>query len=238
MPDAGGDAGADVGGQMPIELQVGLVGHWPFDEATGTSTPDRSGGNNGATLLMSPTFVTGRIGAGALDMSGDLDLAEVRDPPDGRLDFDNGDFTVSVWVKTTQMPMGAPDIVVKWPSNLNTTGPRSGWALTLPQGTVLWKGQTDNGPQMGVPGPAINDGAWHHLAGRKTAGELALFVDGRLQGTRPHTLGNISNTAPVWIAGFGSNSELNFDGQVDELRIYNRALGAGEIRALASVPAP
>ena len=112
-------------------------------------------------------------------MPGMLDLVEVRDPADGRLDFGNGDFTVSIWVKTTQSPVGAPDIVVKWPSSNSSMGPRAGWALTLPQGGLLFKGFSETTAQIGVSGPAINDGNWHHIVGQRDGNELVLWVDGQ-----------------------------------------------------------
>ena len=223
---------------MPIELDRGLVGHWPFDEATGNSTPDRSGFNNSGSLIMGPSMVTGRIGAGALDMPGMLDLVEVRDPADGRLDFGSGDFTISVWVRTNQSPAGAPDIVVKWPSSNNGMGPRAGWALTLPQGGLLFKGFSETTAQIGVSGPAVNDGNWHHVVGQRVGNELVLWVDGQQAGTRQHTLGNLSNTAPLWVGGFGTSQELNFGGQLDDVRLYNRVLNMAEIRALATAAGP
>jgi hypothetical protein len=237
-PDAAPEVNPPDADPGPIELQAGLVGHWKFDEAVGSTSPDSSGRGATAKLLLGTTLVAGRVGAGALDVSGDKDLAEVADPTDEHLDFGTADFTVSVWIRTTQRPTSAPDIVVKWPSNLNPMGPRSGWALTLPQGAIFFKGQTDGGPQMGVTGPLVNDGAWHHVAGRKTATELALWLDGKLIATQPHSFGSVSNTAPLWMGGFGTSDTLEFDGQIDDVRLYGRALGAAEIRALASVPAP
>ena len=223
---------------MPIELERGLAGHWPFDEATGNTTPDRSMGNNPGILIMAPSLVAGRIGVGALDMPGMQDLVEVRDPIDGRLDFGAGDFTISVWVKTTQVPIGAPDILVKWPSNLNMTGPRAGWALTLPRGGLLFKGFSEGTAQIGVEGPAINDGSWHHVLGQRSGNDLMLWVDGEQVGSRATTLGNLSNTAPLWVAGFGTSTELNFNGQVDDVRLYNRVLNPAEIQALATAASP
>lgn len=222
---------------MPVELERGLAGHWPFDEATGNTTPDRSPGNNVGNLSMGPSLVAGRVGAGALDLPGTQDLMEVRDPVDGRLDFGTGDFTVSVWIKTTQA-MNAPDIVVKWPSNLNMTGPRAGWALTLPQGALLFKGFSEGTNQIGVAGPTVNDGQWHHVVGLRSDGDLVLWVDGNQVGTRATTLGNLSNTAPLWVGGFGTSTDLNFNGQIDDVRLYNRVLNPAEIRALASAAGP
>ena len=235
------DGAASASDEVAVSVantEVGLVGHWPLDEAVGDTTADVSGGGNPATLQLGASLVAGRVGAGALDVSGDMDLALVKDPADERLDFGTGDFSVSFWVKTVQQSSAAPDLIVKWPSNLNPLGPRSGFAVTSPGGTLLFKAYSDNGPTVSVVGPTISDGAWHHVAARKTATELSLFLDGRAVGTRAHTLGSLSNTAPLQMGGFGNSGILEFDGQLDEVRLYSRALSTAEITALASVPGP
>jgi hypothetical protein len=40
------------------------------------------------------------------------------------------------------------------------------------------------------------------------------------------------------VGGFGSSTDLNFNGQIDDVRLYNRVLNPAEIRALASAAAP
>jgi hypothetical protein len=234
-PGAAADAATSDGpGGGPPTPEPGLVGWWPLDEITDAVTRDHAGGGNHASLLMGPSLVPGRVGPRALDLSGNLDLAVIADPPDERLDFGAGDFTAAAWVKTTQRPSGAPDLVVKWPSTTTGGNMRGGWALTLPMGAALFKCYSGGNPSVQVTGTPINDGAWHHVAGRKTATELALFVDGRLVATRPHALGSVSNAAPLQLGGFGNSSTLAFDGQLDDVRVYNRALTPQEIAALAA----
>jgi hypothetical protein len=51
-------------------------------------------------------------------------------------------------------------------------------------------------------------------------------------------LGNLSNPAPLWVGGFGCCRDLNYNGQIDEGRLYNRVINPADIRALASAAAP
>ena len=237
----GNDGAASASADVTVEvlgLEDGLAGIWRFEDGSGTTARDSSGGNNHATLQGPAAFVRpGRIGMGALDVGGDMDRALVMDPANDRLDFGMGDFSLAVWVKTAQMPTAAPDIVVKWPVSGGSEG-RSGYALTMPGGSALFKAYTGgtSGETAQAMGPAINDNRWHHLVGRKTATELALFVDGKQVAVVKHMLGAISNTAPLQFGAFGVGAAYDFDGSLDEVRLYSRALSAAEIAALAAAP--
>jgi len=46
------------------DITTGMVGHWKFDEGSGTSAVDSSGNNNTGTLTNGPTWTTGKIGGG------------------------------------------------------------------------------------------------------------------------------------------------------------------------------
>jgi hypothetical protein len=72
---------------------------------------------------------------------------------------------------------------------------------------------------------------WKHLAAIRDPGELRLYVDGRL--TASAKLGrdalDVSNGAPLWI---GRGPTASFCGRIREVRLYDRALGEDEVRAL------
>jgi len=53
------------------DITTGLVGHWKFDEVSGTTATDSSGNNNAGTLTNGPTWTAGKIG-GALSFDGIL----------------------------------------------------------------------------------------------------------------------------------------------------------------------
>ena len=85
-----------------------LVGHWPFDEGTGTVAGDVSGYGNNGTLMNGPVWVPGHLGT-ALSFDGDDDFVLV--PDDDALDL-AGDFTISLWANWTSFN-GDADILRK-----------------------------------------------------------------------------------------------------------------------------
>jgi hypothetical protein len=223
-----------------LGLDVGLAGHWKFDEGSGTQAADGSGGNNHAAL----TFGTGWTASGrhgkALDPSGDADYGTVSDPANGRLDFGTGDFTISVWVQTTGLPAmdTYPQVLNKWEFVGNG---RYGYEVMM----WTWNGEhattfkiwsAPNDVSVNVKG--LNDGQWHHVVGRKTATKTELFADGILRETATHAFGTLSGNGPLVIGGFAGQAWADYDGKLDDLRLYGRALSNAEITALAGGAAP
>lgn len=82
------------------------------------------------------------------------------------------------------------------------------------------------------------DGNWHHLAGVITASELRLYHDGVLLNACAisGTIAYFATTVDLWVARHGGNMTdvRDFEGHLDDLRIYNRVLSAAEIARLAS----
>lgn len=81
----------------------------------------------------------------------------------------------------------------------------------------------------------VNDGKWHHISGVYDGSKMYLYVDGALDndGSATGTIG--TNNQPVYI---GENSEMpgrEWNGLMDDVRIYNSALDPNEIKALASM---
>ena len=91
----------------------------------------------------------------------------------------------------------------------------------------------------GIQGTTIiNDGQWHHIAGVRdtSVGEMRLFVDGVLEASLPDTTGTFLEVNPVpWNIGNspgGGTIKFPWDGFIDEVEFFNRALSAAEIRAI------
>jgi hypothetical protein len=78
---------------------------------------------------------------------------------------------------------------------------------------------------------ALNDGSCHHIAGLRRSGLLYLYVDGVLQTTSGSSSANVTNTASFIIGG-DSSTYRYFDGVIDDVKVFNRALSAGEIGEL------
>ena len=86
-------------------------------------------------------------------------------------------------------------------------------------------------------GRVVNDNQWHHVAGTYDGKELRLYLDGT--GPNPAVKPPNPLKKSSWdlcignsVVNYGSGEFLGFDGLIDEVRIYNRALSEAEIKAL------
>jgi sialidase-1 len=88
----------------------------------------------------------------------------------------------------------------------------------------------------------VSDGAWHHFAlTRDNTGQVELFVDGVSQGKATGAASGGAVTTDwrtvglerYWAKGGAAFGTPDFDGAVDELCVYDRALRPEEVQALA-----
>ncbi len=201
------------------------VAAYSFDAGEGELAEDLSGEHDGE--LVNTEWVKGKYGS-AIYLDGNDDYVEIPDSPELAL---NEEFTIEAWVR--------PDEDATWES-------------------VVWK-ETENfysytlmagGEEAGVPEGALadeveswvdvegeedlTDNAWSHLALTYDGANLRLYVDGELIDTEPAS----PNTEdPEGRLFFGTNDDEDFfNGRIDEVRIYERALDAGELAADKATP--
>ena len=97
-------------------------------------------------------------------------------------------------------------------------------------GAVLWMGISVVGKN------SIHDGNWHHLAAVRdgNSGHTLLYVDGELQADSARTyMNNFVADVNIQVANLyiDYTNKYFYEGKLDEIAIYNRALTADEIRA-------
>ncbi|MHC4354808.1 MAG: LamG domain-containing protein [Planctomycetota bacterium] len=220
-----------------VEAATDLVGHWKFDEGSGNIAKDSSGNGHDGTFNGNPQWVEGQLG-GALDFDGD-DSVEIPHHPSLSI---TDEITVTAWAKIRAGAGGELAIISK-----------GGWAANdlpfeltqVPGGPTCWQFYDDGGRDMCNP-PTLPEEEWHHIAGTYDGQSFKIYYDGVLEeevayvGTMPE------NTASVTI-GQRSRGGTFYDGTIDEVAIYNRALSEDEIAAtmmglsdarLASEPTP
>jgi Concanavalin A-like lectin/glucanases superfamily len=213
---------------VPVTLTVappatGLVGAWSFDEASGTNAADASGSGNAGTVS-GATRVAGKYG-GALSFDGVNDWVTVNDS--NSLDINR--MTLEAWVR----PSGVSD----WRTVLLKEQP----------GQLVYAlyGSTDNGRPSGhvfttgdvaLRGPSVlAANTWSHLAFTWDGANTRMYVNGTQVASAALTGNAVTSTGALRIGG---NSVWNewFSGQIDDVRIYNRALTATEIATDRDTP--
>jgi hypothetical protein len=220
-----------------------IRGHWRMDEMCGTEALDESMHERTGTFVNmdDSAWVEGKVG-GALEFDGVDDYVRVY----GWKGILGGAArTCTAWIKVDGVT-NANRAVMSW-GNDNTGG---SWLVMLDDGGLGYPGAL----RVAVAGGTVagkknlNDGRWHHIAvvldsdGTPDVSEVLLYVDGAkevLDFSSPAAIdtgsangGMTSNDVRIG-AWYRAGSEMFFDGLIDEVRIYDRALSAYEIAELA-----
>ncbi len=224
-----------------LGLDIGLAGWWQFDEGAGAIAKDTSGGVNNGTLVGQVRWVPGKLGTGVAFTASTASLVSVPDPTTERLDFGTDDFSISFSFQSSQqVPAGRfPSLVAKLEGS---TTPRFGYevyAASTPgvPGAHLtfkiWSGAVN--AAASISGPAgVNDGRWHAVVTRKTAGLIEIFLDGRREAAA-HAVGTISTRAPLEMGGRTATTNTDYEGTLDDVRLYRRAMTDAEVTALSGL---
>ncbi|MDD4496909.1 MAG: LamG domain-containing protein [Methanosarcinaceae archaeon] len=214
---------------QPVE-EAGLVLYLPLDEKEGFDVYDYSGGGYTGSIY-GAEWTAGMENSG-LEFDGLADYVEIPDTSDK---FEEGDHTFSLWVKSTGKRDSTKFILChyNW---------RFYWASDSKICFVVGRMNNGDGPaySVTVEVPEIKSD-WIHLAGvyKPSENKILLYVNGEFAGER-----DIGKDR-IW-ADYGNHNLLIgnskhgvatfFEGRVDEVRIYDRALSQQEIRELMSGP--
>jgi hypothetical protein len=202
---------------------LGLVGYWSFDENAGTIAHDFSGfGQNGNLNNMESTdWISGKRGR-ALDFDGTNEYVSITDSQ-GRLNI-SSTVTVSMWVKDSVWDDG--DLLSK------AAGSYAFWSHV---GTGMRFGRQGGSENQWAIGPFPQTGKWVHIVGVSNGSNALLYYDGVLVATSGASMGTLNNGGAVAIgAGVGTGDDGYVSAQIDDVRIYNRALSLNEIQSLYS----
>lgn len=212
---------------------TGLGAFWQLNEGAGTTAKDVSGNANDGTL-QGPAHVAARFGRG-LRFDGVDD--EVFIPRSATLE--PATVTVEAWVRSSVAPGAFKHIVSQGASGCEVAS--YGLYSGRGGGAAFYISNGGSGGEAAISPAApdtIWDGAWHHVAGTYDGAAVRLFVDGmQVGGGTPATI-PISYGLPNangLLGAFGGTCTLNWGGDLDEPRIWRRALTAGEIAASAAM---
>jgi hypothetical protein len=216
----------DPGYKRSIPITPGPAAHWTFDEDSGTAVLDETGAHPGTIFNMQDTSrVPGRESR-ALNFDGVNDYVEAT----GYKGITGtASRTCAAWIKTIK----PSSQIINWGAN----DPGTKWALRINEDGTL-RAEVSGGYLAGVTN--LCDGQWHHVAtvladdGSPNINETKLYVDGQ-----PEPIGSSAaysvNTAAAENVKIGVNiiGTVFFEGLIDEVRIYDRALTSAEISLLA-----
>jgi hypothetical protein len=209
----------------------GLVGYWPLD----TDTNDYSGNSNHGTIVgTGVTKTSAGKSNGAYSFNGVLNNY-INIPNSASLQQPN-EVTVTAWIKTT---ISATYLTILSKDNENFGGGGRSYLIEMLNGAnaefVTWRiGETSQWGKSSLSTLTLNDGKWHHIAATSSPNIDKLYIDGKLDQTTTPTFSAslYTNTVDLIIGQKGGGSLFTFNGQIDEVMVFNRALSADEIKAL------
>ncbi len=238
--------------------EPGLVGHWTFDDGAGLAALDASGRGNDGVIVAPPAaddiWGSGAF-AGAVSLAGRGDNY-VRVPPSDSLNTIRSAITVAahVYYRTPWTPASPTDGFVaivqrQWRTTVHPDLFYLGFGVVDGVQYYKWHlGLQGKEPSLyklppGQSGP--RSGAWVHMAGTydSSRSEMALYVDGQLIGAEAVSgdirLDDGSFDRPLAIGAELNGEDIDdasgeFDGYIDDVRLYDRALSAEEISDLAT----
>jgi hypothetical protein len=208
----------------------GLLLHLPFDEGSGPITGDTVSGDPVGVIEGGATFEPGRRGdALRLDGADDRVVVTLAAPITVEQSF-----TVALWLRADRFDgnifssAGSPHFAIRLDSRFSTL---VGVAAHIDQSD--W-------PEYDVSASAdrLALDTWHHVAFSSNDGELVLYVDGEPVATTtiPTPSGetasptcHVAGSAFAWL-----DDDTRLMGSIDDIRVYDRPLGASEIVELAT----
>ncbi len=206
---------------------IAFVGGLCVAGAIRETTPDASGNGNRGTLMNDPQWATDDS-RNVLQFDGTDDY--VRVPHDPSLCVDT-EVTVMAWIKTPRYAFPGHSfqgILAK------SDNPRSYSLYTTSSGNLHFS--TGSLPYVAsVSSGVIPLNEWVHVCAMVRGGAHLFFINGAPAGSEGSgvTLPGASDTAPVLIGRTSENSR-EFGGLMDDIRIYNRALGDAEVADVAN----
>jgi len=220
------------------------VAHWAFDEASGTTAYD-SANNHHGTLVNGVSRAQGKLG-GALNFDGVNDRVDV--PYSSA--FQLPALTFTAWVRpASDFSSSGGWVVGQGEDSVNdnagfSMGMRPTWS---PGGYGLGVGYETSSDTDIIYNTNVYPqvGKWTHIAtSRSSNGQINIYTDGNLIGQfnatpTPTSVCHQNMTIGAYLLHNGGVSFMYlFTGLIDDVRIYNYALNAGEVLQLYQIPEP
>jgi len=221
---------------LSSNISAELIGHWRFNEGSGNVAYDISGNGYDGTIEGAPNWVPG-VGGSALEFDGTDDYVGTAQSLLNNL----SEFTLACWVNPVNYTA----------SRIGLIGQNDCIEFGFNGGGDLRCWNTAVGGNVTIAYP-YEYGSWHHVAAVGTTEGMILYIDSEVvvgPGTAPPgDYGSSTYTVNIGGGGIYDATDNWFQGQIDDVRIYNHALteqellvtmeSAGEVWPYAYGPEP
>lgn len=218
--------------------QEGLILYLPFDEGSGDKVKDHSDTGLDGTVNGKAEWVQGYKG-NALSFDGESTYVEL--PASDVLHEAGEEVTFSLWFKATEVPEGGPPADWDAPACLLGRGNNGDFTLFLAHGSLYAMAWTLGEawlylPALEEPLGEIETDRWYNAVCTYDNPVGKLYLDGELVVEKEGAGGAIRYQDDNWtqIGGFRGSKQF-FNGVIDDVRIYNRAVTPEEIKKFSPV---
>jgi len=198
-----------------------MVLYLPFDESNGNVASDLSGFKNDATFKGGAKWEVGKFNSCV--QLGTNNYLEVRDSDSLHI---TKEMTIECWSKIIALTGDHQSAVEKG------TAWATGEYNLLPEysgGVMFQLFDLPDACNDAANGPSVSDGEWHFVVGTWDGKSIKIFVDG-LENKVLECAGELNTNNESLYIGCRAGSQRWFNGFLDEIKIYNRALDVTEIK--------
>jgi hypothetical protein len=214
---------------LPSNLQQGLVGFWPF---CGNANDESGNGNDGT--VNGATLTEDRFGnaEAAYDFDGEFDYISISASPSLSI---TGNISVSLWFKRDSMELSGLLL------DRDICGVASDWSLGYENGNC-WIRVADPSMDYLLISNIDQLDIWNNLIFTKDGNQFKVFLNGVLStemtiNSNPFVNDNQSIFVGEQVCQPNSINSPNFDGKIDDIGIWNRALTLEEVQELYTLDA-
>lgn len=219
-PPAGG-LGSPVGSAL---------GYWKFDEGYGT-TAHNSGNQSTSVTPLNGTITnavftnSGKFGK-ALTFDGSGDYVTVTDQ--NSLDVTN--LTLSVWIRVANLSPAANKIII-WKGDATGTTISSPYALEFTTANQIYFQTANNVTTSNITSNStLLANTWYHIVVTADGTTLRIYINGIEDKNGAQSITPFNSSTDLTIGGLTGSAVNSFDGQIDEVKIYNYGLTAAQVK--------
>ena len=222
--------------------ETGLVGYWKMDEGGLTNVIDYSGNGNNGTNVGGATSTNGVVG-GALSFNGLHTTDGTRISLSTSAPFTNmAAITIAAWCKLKQYDSVDGSFIFGFIPTAYNSPPGNPYEIISlgiqSSGNIFFaiSSGASGSREILISGEVVTTNFWHFLAATYDGSIMKTYIDGTLNTNTQSaslTIATSNNTFPPIIGQLGIAGYIDaFNGLIDDVRIYNRALSATEITNL------
>lgn len=201
-------------------ITTDMVAYWNFDN----QLDDQFSNNHGSSVNSTLTYTASKAGfSQAVSLPGG-DWISVAN--ESNFDFLTGDYAISTWIQVNAFTADWQAVAAK--------GDDASWRLARNTGSTQMNfvsGNFQSGTATSTNAIDLSDGLWHHVVAQRAGDQVEIYVDGVMNSVT-NASARANNAHALLIGNNPDRLGRAWNGQIDDMAIWSRALAGAEIASL------